>query len=76
MRGISSRLKQDLLKDSDMKIRELRQKSKEELARILWEKRNSLLSLRFDISGGRVKNVKSMHEAKKDIARILTLLKQ
>jgi len=59
-----------------MKIRELRQKSKEELMRMLWEKRNNLLSLRFDISGGRVKNVKVLHEAKKDIARILTLLKQ
>ena len=75
MQGISFRLKQDLLKGNDMKIRELRQKSKEELMRMLWEKRNNILNLRFDISGGRVKNVKAMHEAKKDIARILTLLK-
>lgn len=58
-----------------MKIRELRQKSNEELTKILSEKRNSLLGLRFDISGGKMKNVKAMHEAKKDIARILTLLK-
>jgi large subunit ribosomal protein L29 len=59
-----------------MKIRDLRQKSKEELAKLLQDSRNDILSLRFDIAGGRVKNVKSMHEAKKDIARILTLLKQ
>ena len=58
-----------------MKIKELRQKSNEELTKILSEKRNSLLGLRFDISGGKMKNVKAMHETKKDIARILTLLK-
>ena len=57
-----------------MKIRELRQKSKEELAKLLLEKRNRTLSLGFDLAGGRVKNVKEMREIKKDIARILTLL--
>jgi len=58
-----------------MKIQELRQKSKEELAKLLAQKRNRTLSLGFDLAGGRVKNVKEMREIKKDVARILTLLK-
>jgi large subunit ribosomal protein L29 len=59
-----------------MKIAELRQKSKEELQRILQEKREKLRILRFDLSLGKVKNVREIRETKKDIARILTLLKQ
>ncbi|MFY9458070.1 MAG: 50S ribosomal protein L29 [Candidatus Spechtbacterales bacterium] len=58
-----------------MKIREVRQKSKEELTKMLSQNRNRLLSLRFDLAGGRVKNVKEIREVKKDIARILTLIK-
>lgn len=58
-----------------MKIREIRQKSKDELAKMLSQNRNRLLSLRFDLAGGRVKNVKEIREVKKDIARILTLIK-
>lgn len=57
------------------KIRELRQKTKEELTKMLSGNRNRLLSLRFDLAGGRVKNVKEIREVKKDIARILTLTK-
>lgn len=58
-----------------MKIRELRQKSKEELAKMLSQDGNRLLNLRFDLAGGRIKNVKEIREVKKDIARILTLMK-
>jgi len=58
-----------------MKIRELRQKSHDELAKLLWEKRGRILSLRFDLAGGRVKNIRELRGARKDIARILTLLK-
>ena len=57
-----------------MKIREIRQKSKEELTKMLSQNRNRLLSLRFDLAGGRVKNVKEIRGVKKDIARILTLI--
>ena len=42
---------------------------------MLSQNRNRLLSLRFDLAGGRVKNVKEIREVKKDIARILTLIK-
>ena len=59
-----------------MKIRELRQKPNEELERLIMSKRNHFLNLRFDLAQGRVKNIKAVREAKKDIARILTLLRQ
>jgi len=58
-----------------MKIGELRQKSKEELQRFLQEKREKLRILRFDLASGKVKNVREIREIKKDIARIITLLK-
>ena len=59
-----------------MKIGELRQKSKEELQRFLQEKREKLRILRFDLASGKVKNVREIREIKKDIARIITLLKE
>ncbi|OGZ18776.1 MAG: 50S ribosomal protein L29 [Candidatus Nealsonbacteria bacterium RBG_13_42_11] len=58
-----------------MKTNELRQKSKEELQSILEKEREKLRQLRFDLAAGKVKNVKEVHNLKKDIARILTLLK-
>jgi len=57
-----------------MKIRDLKQKSKDELARLVAEKRSHLLNLRFDLAGGRVKNIREIWGTKKDIAKILTLL--
>lgn len=59
-----------------MKIRELRDKTEKELRDLLKNKRAEALDLSFRIAGGRVKNVKGLREAKKDIARILTLLHQ
>jgi len=59
-----------------MKTGELRQKSKEELQRFLQEKREKLRILRFDLASGKVKNVREIREIKKDIARIITLLKE
>ncbi|RLC38565.1 MAG: 50S ribosomal protein L29 [Candidatus Nealsonbacteria bacterium] len=46
-----------------------------ELQRLLREKRERLRQLRFDLAGGKVKNVREIRETKKDIARILTFLK-
>ena len=57
-----------------MKIRELQQKTKEELEKLLSDRRSKSLNLRFDLSEGRVKNIKDVKETRKDIARILTLL--
>lgn len=59
-----------------MKIRELRQKSDKELNQTLISLRDKLRELRFNLTGGKVKNIKEIHQTKKDIARILTLLKE
>ncbi|MDP2910321.1 MAG: 50S ribosomal protein L29 [bacterium] len=59
-----------------MKVKELRQKSKSELQRLLQEDREKLRQLRFDLSAGKVKNVREIRKIKKDIARILTILCQ
>lgn len=59
-----------------MKITELRQKSKSELQKLLQESRERLRQLKFDLTSGKVKNVKEIRETKKDIARILTLLNE
>lgn len=58
-----------------MKILELRQKSKIELEKMLQDSREKLRQLRFDLASGKVKNVKEIREIKKNIARILTLLR-
>jgi len=56
-----------------MKISELRQKNELELSRLMEEKLSRLAELRFDLAGGKVKNLKEAREAKLDIARIKTL---
>ena len=59
-----------------MKISEIKQKPKKELQRILHESQEKLRELRFDLSAGKVKNVREIRQIKKDIARIMTILKQ
>lgn len=57
-----------------MKIKELREKNTEELKKILVEKEEMTRKLRFDLTTKQVKNTKELRTAKRDIARILTLL--
>lgn len=59
-----------------MKIKELRQKSKKELNQTLISLRNKLRESRFNLAGGKVKNIKEIHQIKKQIARVLTLLNE
>lgn len=59
-----------------MKITEIKQKPKKELRRILHESQEKLRQLRFDLSAGKVKNVREIRKIKKDIARILTIICQ
>jgi len=59
-----------------MKLVELKQQNKEELKKLLSEDRERLRQLRFDLSAGKVKNVREIRNLKKEIARILTLLKK
>ena len=58
-----------------MKISEIRQKPKKELESMLLERREHLRNLRFDLASGKVKNVREIRELKKEIARILTILR-
>ena len=59
-----------------MKIRELRRKSNKELQQTLVSLRDKLRELRFNLAGGKVKNIKEIRGTKRDIAKILTLLKE
>ncbi len=59
-----------------MKIRELRRKSNKELQQTLIELRDKSRELRFNLAGGKVKNIKEIRQTKRDIARISTLLKE
>ncbi len=57
-----------------MKAKELKQKNEKELQRLLQEDREKLRQLKFDLSAGKVKNVREIRKTKKDIARIMTIL--
>ena len=46
--------------------------SPEETAKTVQEKREALRVFRFQVTGGRVKNVKEGRELRRDIARLLT----
>lgn len=59
-----------------MKIIELRKKIKEELPKLLEEKRRRKDELVELLREKKTKNVKELRELKKDIARILTLMRQ
>jgi large subunit ribosomal protein L29 len=59
-----------------MKIRELKQKTDQELKETLIHLKDKLRELRFNLAGGKVKNIKEIHQTKKTIARVLTLIKQ
>jgi len=59
-----------------MKPEKLREKKEEELKNLLSEKRDKLQEVKFNLSSGRVKNVKEARNLKKDIARILTILNE
>lgn len=58
-----------------MKAKELRTKQNTELSTLLDDNRERLRVLRFDLASGKVKNVREIRKTKKDVARILTLLK-
>ena len=56
-------------------ITELKKKGTIELKKELLEKRKEIQDFRFGVSGAKVKNVKASKEARKHVARILTLLR-
>ena len=59
-----------------MKTNEIKQKSKTELQQILRDDRERLRQLRFDLMSGKVKNVREIRKNRKEIAQVLTILKQ
>ena len=59
-----------------MTPQELRKKSDQDLKKMLSETREKILNLRFKIASREVKNHQLLGQARQDIARILTILKE
>jgi len=59
-----------------MKIQELKKKDIVELQKTLNDKKKELTILSFDMKMGKIKNVKTVSNLKKDIAKILTVVNQ
>lgn len=59
-----------------MKIKEIREKNDKELIKMLAEKRESLRDIRFKIASNQYKNMKGISFLKKDIAKVLTVMKE
>lgn len=59
-----------------MKIKELRQKTAKELRELLTEDQHKLGQLKFDLAAKKLKNVRQIRELRKEIARIITILKK
>ena len=59
-----------------MNMKELREKSAGERENLLRELRKKARELRFSIVGRETKNHREVREAKKDIARMLTLARE
>lgn len=57
-------------------MNDYRNKTKEELTRLVAEHRNKLQAFRFAMAGGKQKNVKEGHALRKEIARLLTELRK
>ena len=55
-----------------MKKSEFNKMPKEEIDQLLYEQKNSLREMRFSAGQGQLKNIRSIRNAKKTIARILT----
>lgn len=57
-----------------MNTKELRDKSKEELQTLLIEKRRNIDIIKFSLYQRKIKNVRELGQARKEVARILTVL--
>lgn len=55
-------------------MKELGKKTNIELAKLLREKKQTLMTLRFNMSGAGAKDVREMRTLKKDVAKIMTEL--
>ena len=59
-----------------MKIDDIKNKSQDELNHNLSDLRAKILKLNFDLADNKVKDFSQVKKTKKDVARILTVLKQ
>ncbi|OGY88839.1 MAG: 50S ribosomal protein L29 [Candidatus Komeilibacteria bacterium RIFCSPLOWO2_01_FULL_45_10] len=59
-----------------MEFKELKGKSAEELQKLLAQFREKVRDLRFSVSAKQLKNIRQLREAKKAVAKILTVLNQ
>jgi len=58
-----------------MKAEDLRKKKKEDLEKLLGEQKEKFKKLKLDLSVGKLKNVREIKATKRDVARILTILR-
>ncbi len=58
-----------------IKIKELRQKSANELEVMLRENREKIRQLSFDLASKKLKNTNELKSVKRQVAQILTILK-
>ena len=59
-----------------MKITEIRDMNIEQLKKLVEEKRTQAVKLKFDISARQLKNHRQYRTIKKDIAQLLTVIKE
>lgn len=59
-----------------MKIKDLREKTEKDLNKMLAAEKERVRDLRFKVSQRQLKNLREAREAKKVIARILTIKKE
>ena len=59
-----------------MNVKEIRDKSNDELLKALDESKKELFDLRFERATGSIENPMRIRELRKTIARILTVLKE
>lgn len=57
-------------------LQELRNKPLAELEKFIKDGREKVRSMKFDLAAGKVKNVKELKKIKKEVARILTIIKE
>jgi len=59
-----------------MDVKDIHKRDKKELEKLVIELKKKLSDLRFKFSSNKLKNVKEINQTKKEIARILTVLKE
>jgi ribosomal protein L29 len=59
-----------------MNIKDLKNKTKAEIEKMLEEKKVALNAFKFGIAGSKIKNVREGRNIKREIAQIITVLKK